>query len=116
MSHDPLERELARGSDVGIDPFFTARVLDALPVQPVGATLSPRRRLAVLAVAYSAAAVIAYFVLGLDGSPAVAEVSSAVTSTLDGADGPSTVALAVVVPLLLLAVARLAARPHTDAA
>lgn len=124
MSHDPIERELARGSDLGVDPFFTARVLDALPVRPVGATLSPRRRLAVLAVAYGCAAVIAYLVVGLDGSPAVAELYTAVgtvvatagASTLGQADGPFAVALAVVIPLLLLAVARLAARPHTDAA
>lgn len=114
--NDDLDRALARGSDVGVDPFFTARVLDALPEAPVGATLSPGRRLAVLAVAYGGAAVIAYLVLGLESSPAVSEVSSAVSSTLAQADGPSAVALAIAIPLLLLAVARLAVRPHTDAA
>lgn len=114
--NDDLDRALARGSDVGVDPFFTARVLEALPVQPVGATLSPRRRLAVLAAAYVGAAVIAYLVLGTQTSPAVAEVSTAVASTLAQADGPLAVALAIAIPLLLLAVARLAVRPHTDAA
>ena len=66
--NDELDRELSRGADVGVDPFVTARVLGSLPPRPLGATLSPLRRLVVLVAAYGGAAVIGDAALGVESS------------------------------------------------
>jgi hypothetical protein len=117
VSSDGLDRELSRGADVGIDPFFTARVLGALPERPVGATLSPSRRLAVLVAAYGCAAVVGYAALGDEQSAAMSGATGALSSLVERADDESLPwAGAVALPLGLLVVAFLAARPHTERA
>lgn len=117
MSADGLDRELSRGADVGVDPFFTARVLGALPERPVGATLSPTRRLAVLIAAYGGAALIGYAALGDEQSAAMAGATGAISSLVERAEDESMPWMgAVALPVGLLVVAFLAARPHTERA
>jgi hypothetical protein len=105
--------ELSRGADVGVDPFFTARVLDSLPPRPVGATLSPLRRLAVLVLAYGGAAGIGYAALGDESSATMTNAATA----LRGLDERTRDDLpvwggAVVLPIALLVVAFVAGRSH----
>lgn len=113
------DRDLGRGADVGVDPFFTARVLDSLPARPLGATLSPLRRLVVLVAAYGGAACIGYAALGVESSATMANASSALSTALGGLDDGNDelpVGGAVVLPLALLVVAFVARRPHTEPA
>ncbi|MBX7081169.1 MAG: hypothetical protein K1X88_18355 [Nannocystaceae bacterium] len=113
MSHERGERDPA-GESLGVDPFFTARVLAMLPERPLGASLQPRRRLAVLLVAYALAAVVALAVVGSFDSAAIAGVRAALGGWTDGAEG--TWLVAVVLPMTLLAVAIFARKNHTEAA
>lgn len=114
---DGLDRELARGADVGVDPFFTARVLGALPARPFGASLSPLRRLAVLVAAYGCAGAIGYAALGDEQSEAMSQASSAIQGMVERSDeDPLAWGGAVVLPLALLVVAFVATRTHTEPA
>lgn len=119
---DGLDRELSRGADVGVDPFFTARVLGALPARPVGSTLSPWRRLAVLVAAYGCAAVVGYAALADEQSAAMSMATGALSGLVEREadsvawDDSVPWAGAVVLPLALLAVAFVATRSHTEPA
>jgi hypothetical protein len=73
---DPLREALAEievhDGDRRSDPFFTARVLDALP-EPLRFTgLTPRRRAAVLAGFHLLAAAVAYAIVA-GRAPAIAD-------------------------------------------
>lgn len=119
-----MSDDLGRGADVGVDPFFTARVLDSLPARPLGATLSPLRRLVVLVAAYGGAAGIGYAALGVESSATMANASTALSTVLstvlggldDGNDELPVWGGAVVLPLALLVVAFAARRSHTEPA
>lgn len=115
-----MSDDLGRGADVGVDPFFTARVLDSLPPRPLGATLSPLRRLVVLVAAYGGAAGIGYAALGVESSATMANASTALSTAMGGLDdGNDELPVwggAVVLPLALLVVAFAARRSHTEPA
>ncbi len=73
------ERELFGQADVGPDPFFTARVLDALPPPLRFTGLTPRGRAAVLAVFHVIAGAVAYGIfVWLTASPAGSTASTGV--------------------------------------
>lgn len=117
MSDDAFDRELAHGADVGVDPFFTARVLGSLPARPFGATLSPLRRLVVLVAAYGGAAGIGYAALGVESSATMRNASTALRGLDErGSDDLPVWGGAVVLPLALLVVAFVARRSHTEPA
>jgi hypothetical protein len=109
-----IERELEQlKGEVRCDPFFTARVLDALP-EPLRFTgLSPRERVAVLAIFHVLALVAAYGILRWAAPDAVDAVA-------DGAHAWFGLGLDVSAPWLtafaLVAVALVAfisSRSHT---
>lgn len=115
--HDGLDRALSRGADVGVDPFFTARVLGSLPPRPVGATLAPWRRLAVLVAAYGCAAGIGYVALGDGQSETMSGAATALAGVLEREETePLAWGGAVVLPLALLVVAFVASKSHTEPA
>ena len=110
------ERALFDEADVGADPLFTARVLAALPQRPVGAGLSARRRLAVLAGGYLAAAAVGWFALDSE-SETVNGAATAAHGAIDALEGVPFAVLAVVVVAVVLATIALLTRPvHTTAA
>ncbi len=113
MNEPRGERDPA-GEALGVDPFFTARVLAMLPDRPLGAGLQPRRRLAVLLVAYALAAVVALGIVASLDSAAIAGVRTALGGWSDAAEG--TWLVAVVLPTTLLAIAIFARKNHTEAA
>ncbi len=122
MTPDGLERALSRGADVGVDPFFTARVLCALPPRPLGASLSPWRRLAVLVAAYGFAGVVGYAALGDGQSATMSGAAVAIADVVDRSDldamswGGVPWGGAVALPLSLVVVAFVATRSHTERA
>lgn len=110
-----LEHELSRGADVGVDPFFTARVLSSLPARPFGASLSPWRRFAVLVGAYCCAGAIGYLALGDEQSEAMSGASTALHGLMEQGDGdPLAWGAAVILPLTLLAVAFVTTKTHNE--
>jgi hypothetical protein len=96
------ERALFDEADVGADPLFTARVLASLPQRPVGAGLSARRRLAVLAGGYLAAAAVGWVVLDSE-SATVSGVATATHDAIDALEGVPIAVLAVVAIAVVLA-------------
>ncbi|MBK6917155.1 MAG: hypothetical protein IPH07_07130 [Deltaproteobacteria bacterium] len=106
----------AVGEDLGIDPFFTARVLSSLPSAPLGAGLSPRRRLSVLVGAYLLATAVGYGALrGLD-SAVVDTVTTTAGAWFEPLDPAMPWLVAVALPLALLAIAIAARNGHTETA
>lgn len=110
------ERALFDQADVGSDPLFTARVLASLPQRPVGAGLSARRRLAVLAGGYLAAAVVGWLTLDSE-SATVSGVATMAHGAIDSLEGTPFVVLAAVALAVVLAAIALLGRPtHTTPA
>lgn len=116
------ELELARLSgSARADPFFTARVVSALPSRWVGSRLSPHRRAVILAGFYAGAGAAAWGVLAwitplqtpLQNWTGLAERAGALLQA--GAPAPG-VAVAAMLAVALLAVLALGAgRTHTPA-
>ena len=108
------ERFLRLDSDVGSDPLFTARVLQALPERPAGTGLSPQSRLMILAASYAAAGIVGWVVLGALASETVASWAEAAHGWIESADAaPGAAAMMAV--LAVTVVAFLARRTHTPA-
>lgn len=108
------ERFLRLDSDVGADPLFTARVLQALPERPAGTGLSPHQRLMILAASYAAAGVVGWLVLGALASETVAGWADAAHGWIESADAaPGAAAMMAVLALAVFAF--LARRTHTPA-
>lgn len=112
------ELALARlSSDDGPDPFFTARVVRALPSRIVGSRLSPRGRAVVLSAAWAAAGAAAWAVLSWLSPEAlwVAALEHAAALFGTGAMAVWQTALASVAVAVAVAVALASGRTHTPA-
>lgn len=97
------------------DPFFTARVVQALPARPVGSRLSPGRRVLVLGGFYAAAGAAAWAVLTrLSGRDALAGAFAQAHALLDAAAPATGYAIAAALLVAVLAVVAFAGgRTHT---
>ncbi|MEM9459430.1 MAG: hypothetical protein AAGF11_34950 [Myxococcota bacterium] len=98
-----------------VDPFFTARVVDALPAAPASPALSPRRRAMVLGLFHVVAGVLAYVVLTMVPESTARWAEQAHQVLRWGSDSGAGSLLAAVGVGAAVAVALLAARTHTPA-
>ncbi len=111
------EAALCSLSDVEpVDPFFTARVVQALPTTWIGSRLSPYRRAMILGVFYAAAALVCWLVvttlapgLGLD----LADRAHGLLTTAPPLPWPI---LATLVIAVVAAVAFVGRKSHTPVA
>jgi len=120
--HDFVDDELALLGALGpidgpgSDPFFTARVVEALPTSRVAPALSPRRRAMLLGGFHVVAGILAYVVLTMvpESTARWAEQAHQVLSWSSELGGGMVLAVLGAVAALLVVL--WAARAHTPAA
>jgi hypothetical protein len=98
------------------DPFFTARVIEALPAAWIGSRLSPHRRAMILGVFYAAAALSCWVVLTVLDPELPVAVADRAHGWLTHSGGLEWPALGAVAAAALAAFALMARRSHTPVA
>ncbi len=114
-SHSDVEfSELSPPGPPGAtDPFFTARVLDALP-QPLRFTgLSPRSRTTLIVGVHALAAAMAYVLIGMWQPQWLATTADWAHDSMEFGAGEGSTLLSVAAVALVAVVAFATARSHT---
>ncbi|MCA9706267.1 MAG: hypothetical protein KDK70_10500 [Myxococcales bacterium] len=117
-----VDDELALAGALGgapapsVDPFFTARVVEALPGVRTGPTLSPRRRVMLLGCFHVVAGLLAYAVLTMVPESTARWAAQAHDVLRWGSDSGVGLLVAVAGAGVAVLIALLATRAHTPAA
>ncbi len=109
------ERALYAEADVGVDPFFTDRVLRALPTPLRFTGITPRRRAMVLGAFHALALLSAYVVFAWAAPGSMDSLAASAHHVLETGLDPSGLWMAAGLAFTLV-VAIVAGRSHTTAA
>lgn len=111
------EAELCSLSDAEpVDPFFTARVVEALPTTWIGSRLSPYRRAMILGAFYAGAALVSWIVMTMLAPDLTLQLADRAHGLLTTSTAVPWSVIATVAIAGVAAVALVGRRSHTPVA